>query len=231
MLPSSSATTAPAHPAILGKRPRRERGGKNQRRDTYRPALPGGDWGSSPAQPAAPYACPSQPNHPPRGWTPPTSAAPMPPLLRAHPAPCVHSAPPPPLSNHRHWVKPGLEFHGNPHGAPRPALPGAMRPPPGALRPIPPGAARPAQHAGPRPPCPPGAARPPFPADSRPAPCARSDSRPAPRAPPARRPAPTQQQQPWATETKRTASRAETAWRSVRSFSHEEWWITEENRR
>ena len=151
MLPSSSsAAPAPAHPTVQGKRPRRERGGKNQRRSTYRPALPGGDWGSSPAQPAAPYACPSQPNHPPRGWTPPTSAAPMP-LLRAHPAPCVHSAPPPPLSNHRHWVKPGLEFHGNPHGAPRPALPGAMRPPPGALRPVPPGVARPAQHAGPRP--------------------------------------------------------------------------------
>ena len=184
MLPSSSAAPAPAHPTVLGKRPRRERGGKNRRRDTYRPALPGGDWGSSPAQPAAPYACPSQPNHPPRGWTPPTSAAPMP-LLRAHPAPCVHSAPPPSLSNHRHWVKPGLEFHGNPHGAPRPALPGAMRPPPGALRPIPPGVARPAQHAGPRPPCPPGAARPPFPADRR----------TAARAPPARRLAPMQQQQ------------------------------------
>ena len=188
MLPSSSsAAPAPAHPTVQGKRPRRERGGKNQRRNTYRPALPGGDWGSSPAQPAAPYACPSQPNHPPRGWTPPTSAAPMP-LLRAHPAPCVHSAPPPPLSNHRHWVKPGLEFHGNPHGAPRPALPGAMRPPPGALRPIPPGAARPAQHAGPRPPCPPGAARPPFPADSRPGPApaqtaARRPALPLPGAP------------------------------------------------
>ena len=187
MLPSSSSPApAPAHPTVQGKRPRRERGGKNQRRSTYRPALPGGDWGSSPAQPAAPYACPSQPNHPPRGWTPPTPAAPMP-LLRAHPAPCpcVHSAPPPPLSNHRHWVKPGLEFHGNPHGAPRPALPGAMRPPPGALRPTPPGAARPAQHAGPRPPCaptlprrqPPGALRPlrqppGAPRSSCPAPCA-----------------------------------------------------------
>ena len=32
-------------------------------------------------------------------------------------------------------------------------------------------------------------------------------------------------------DMKRKASRAETAWRSVRSFSHEEWWITEENRR
>ena len=33
------------------------------------------------------------------------------------------------------------------------------------------------------------------------------------------------------TAMKRTASRAETAWRSVRSLSHEAWWITEEKRR
>ena len=159
-------------------RPRRNRGGVNQRRppgSTYRPVQAGGSWTYTPP----PRTIPLPLAVPPPGWQPQEASPPYPPL-----PPVSLSAPPPPGARHKmyirytHGVDP-FRADGGPHppGAPRPPpCPGAPRPPPppGASRPPPqpPGAPRqPPAPVAPRPPPAPGASRPPpAPGASRPPP-------------------------------------------------------------
>ena len=104
-------------------RPRRNRGGVNQRRppgSTYRPVQAGGSWTYTPP----PRTIPLPPAVPPPGWQPQEASPQYPPL-----PPVSLSAPPPLGSRHKVYIR---YTHGvdpfRADGGPRP--PGAPRPPP-----------------------------------------------------------------------------------------------------
>ena len=106
------------------RRSRGVRGGKNQRRDTFRPVLAGAEWSAAPP----PRLLPTPPPAPPPGWQIAATAPAPPPPARL---PYGLSAPPPPFSQNKHYIRPATRPPAPPsRRLERPAPPGAPRAPP-----------------------------------------------------------------------------------------------------